>query len=254
MIFDPVMKQFFTENGYLVVEHVFTDEELAGVRRRTDELIANPTAVATGVSVGREGDTVTDKTSPQAGNKTVRGAAFLVRFDPVFQELARNPKLLKLVRGLIGPDIKVFRDQMLLKPPGGQAKPLHQDQSYFRIVPEDDLVTAWIALDEATLENGCMRYIPGSHRHGVFDVELDPERPVHHVPVTRGLQLTEPVVCPVPAGSIIFHHGCTLHCSDDNYTDSWRRAIILHFTTTKARSEFDRMNQEVSLTFDGETR
>ena len=250
MIFDPAMKRFFTENGFLVVEQVFTDEELADVRRRTDELIADPTAATPGVSVGREGDTVSDKTTPNAQNKSVRGAAFLVRFDPVFQELARNQKLLKLVRGLIGPDIKVFRDQMLLKPPGGQAKPLHQDQSYFRILPESALVTAWIALDEATLENGCMRYIPGSHRHGIFDVELDPERPVHHVPVTRGLQLAEAVLCPVPAGSIIFHHGCTLHSSDDNHTASWRRAVILHFTTVEARSEIDRMNQEVSLTFD----
>ena len=84
----------------------------------------------------------------------------------------------------------MFRDQVLLKPPGGQDKPPHQDQSYFRVVPEDSLVTAWIALDAATEENGCMRYVPGSHRYAVFDVAPDPQRPVHHIPMPSRRQLS----------------------------------------------------------------
>lgn len=250
MIFHDAMKVFFDENGYLVVERVLTDEELAGVRQRTDEIIADPDSAPAGVSVGREGDTVADKSKPEAANQAVRGAAFLVRFDPMFREFARNPKILELVRGLIGPRIKVFRDQMLLKPPGGQDKPVHQDQSYFRVRPEGVLVTAWIALDPATEENGCMCYVPGSHKYGIFDVETDPGKPVHHIPVTRGIPLPEPVRCPVPAGSIIFHHGCTLHSSGVNHTQTWRRAVILHYTTPDARSEYARLNEEVSLEID----
>ena len=51
---------------------------------------------------------------------------------------------------------------------------------------------------------------------------------MHHIPSTRGIPLPEPVPCPVPAGSIIFHDGCTLHRSAVNRTDTWRRALILH--------------------------
>lgn len=250
MIFEPHMKTFYEEHGYLVVEKALTPDDIAAVSDRTDEIVNNPATAAPGVTVGREGDTIADKDSEAAHNSAVRGAAFLVRFDPVFQDFTRNPKILDLVRGLLGPEIKLFRDQMLLKPPGGQAKPVHQDQSYFRVQPIDALVTAWIALDDATRDNGCMCYVPGSHKYGIFDIAKDPDRPVHHVPDTRGLDLPEPVYCPAPAGSIIFHHGCTLHSSDINRTDTWRRAVILHFSTAAARSEVERLNEEVSMEID----
>jgi ectoine hydroxylase-related dioxygenase (phytanoyl-CoA dioxygenase family) len=133
MVFQPAMKAFYEENGYLAVESLLTDAELDGVRRRTDEIVADPSRAPVGVSVGREGDTVADRSRPEATNDAVRGLAFVVRFDPVFREVARSPQLLEVVRGLLGPRVKVFRDQMLLKPPGGQPKPLHQDQSYFRV-------------------------------------------------------------------------------------------------------------------------
>jgi ectoine hydroxylase-related dioxygenase (phytanoyl-CoA dioxygenase family) len=240
------MKQRYDEHGFLVVHSLFSEDELAEVRRRIDALIADPATGAEGVTVGHEGDT-----SPQTrGTGDVRGAAFLVRFDPFFQDLARTPKLLECARGLLGPRVKVFRDQALFKPPRGQAKPLHQDQSYFRVQPHDDLVTAWIALDEATADNGCMTYVPGSHRHGIFEITPDPDRPVHHVPHTAGLQLADAVPCPVPAGSVIFHHGCTLHASADNHTDTWRKALIMHFATSESRSENESLNEQVSLEID----
>lgn len=242
------IKTFYDQEGYLVVESLFTDADLADVRLRTDQIIADPSAAPAGVSVAREDDTLAD--ANRSNRSPLRGTSFLVRFDPVFRAFACHPKLLELTRVLLGQRIKVFRDQMLLKPPGGQAKPLHQDQSYFRVHPPNALVTAWVALDEATAKNGCMQYVPGSHKYGVFDVVNDPNRPVHHIPQTDGIELPDPVACPVPAGSVIFHHGCTLHASEDNRTDSSRRAVILHYTTADARSEHEQMNTEVSLEID----
>ena len=249
-MFQPSMKTFYDDQGYLVVKNVFTPQELTNIHQRVEEIIANPETAPEGVPIGREGDTIKDKTSQAAQNTSIRALAFLVRFDPQFQKLAKHTKLLSLVRGLIGPRIKVFRDQMLLKPPGGQAKPLHQDQSYFQVQPQDDLVTAWIALDEATTDNGCMCYVPTSHKHGIFDIETDPDRPVHHVPKVNGLTLPEPVACPVPVGSVIFHHGCTLHNSADNNTNTWRKALIMHFSTSDAKSDREQLNAEVSLEID----
>ncbi len=201
MSFTPEMKHSYEKNGFLVVERLFTDGELIDLKAQIDAIIADPASAPEGVTVGREGDT----TPETKGTGEVRGIAFMARFVPSFQDFARTPKLLECVRGLLGPRVKLFRDQMLLKPPGGQAKPLHQDQSYFQVEPEDDLVTAWIALDEATLENGCMTYVPGSHRHGIFPITTDPDRPVHHVPDTGDLDFPAAVPCPVPAGSLIFH-------------------------------------------------
>ena len=250
MPFDSSMKSFYDQNGYLVVERVFNADELGPIRRRVDEVLADPTRAPAGVNVGRESDTRADKSSPPPPNDPVRKLEFMARFDPTFQKLATNPKLLSVVRGLLGPRVKLFRDQMLLKPPGGQDKPTHQDQSYFRVLPADALITAWIALDDATLENGCMGYVPTSHRHGLFEMQHDPLRPVHHLPKTSHLKLPPEVTVPVPAGSVILHHGFTLHRSGVNNTNTWRRAVIFHYATSDARSETEELNREVSLEID----
>lgn len=126
---------------------------------------------------------------------------------------------------------------------------MHQDESYFRVQPADELVTAWIALENATPQNGCMIYAPGSHRHGLFEVTPDPQRPTHHVPDTRGLEIEE-VACPVPAGAVIFHHGYILHRSDVNRTQGWRKSVQLHYAGVNARSENEQLNQEISLEID----
>jgi phytanoyl-CoA hydroxylase len=243
------IKMYFDENGYVVVQNVFNNEELAPVRARLEEIINDPSKAPEGVGVGRENDTLADGAKGDANNP-VRNISFMVRFDSTFQEFARNPKILKITRALIGPKVKVFRDQALQKPPGGQAKPVHQDLSYFRVEPADKLVTAWVATEDATTENGCMIYIPGSHRYGLFEIKHDPERPVHHVPDTRGITLDEEVLCPVPAGSVIFHHGYTLHRSGVNHTNTWRRSVQLHYAGSAARSQNEHLNQEVSLEID----
>lgn len=245
-----VIKRFFDENGYVIVENVFTDNELAPIRERLTEIIDNPSRAPEGVGVGRENDTLAKGVEADNANNPVRNISFMVRHDPTFQQFARNPKILGITRALIGPRIRVFRDQALQKPPGGQAKPMHQDLSYFRVEPADELVTAWVAVEDATTENGCMIYAPGSHRHGLFEITHDPERPTHHVPDTRGLELPPEVLCPVPAGSVIFHHGYTLHRSDVNRTQTWRKSVQLHYAGTDARSQNEKLNQEISLEID----
>lgn len=249
-MFDPAQKTTYDRDGFLVVPALFDECELSPIRTQVDALIADPDHPPEGVTVGREGNTAADRESFQVRDDSVRSAAFLVRYLPLFQDFARQPKLLDLIRGLLGPRVKVFRDQALFKPPGGQAKPLHQDQSYFKVKPQNDLITAWIALDEATAENGCMCYVPGSHKYGVFPVGKDPDRPVHHIPDTGDLALPPPVRCPVPAGSVILHHGCILHYSDDNRTDTWRKTVIFHYATISAHSTDARLNAQISLAID----
>ncbi len=243
------IKKYFDENGYVVVQNVFSENELAPVRARLDEIINDPSKAPEGVGVGRENDTLAEGVEGDPNNP-VRNISFMVRFDPTFQDFARNATILKITRALIGPKVKVFRDQALQKPPGGQAKPVHQDLSYFRVQPADELVTAWVATEDATTENGCMIYIPRSHRHGLFEIKHDPERPVHHVPDTRGIAMEEEVLCPVPAGSVIFHHGYTLHRSGVNNSNTWRRSVQLHYAGSDARSDNEKLNEEVSLEID----
>ena len=240
MVFTPDMKQSYEKDGYLVVESLFTEEELAGVRQQIDALIADPDSAPEGVTVGREGDT----TPETKGTGAVRGAAFMVRFVPYFQDFARTPKLLECVRGLLGPRVKVFRDQMLLKPPGGQAKPLHQDQSYFQVTPEDDLVTAWIALDDATIENGCMHLLPGQHtrgalrHHHTIDCEILSDRiePELAVPIE------------LKAGGVLYFSAMLPHQTPPNSSSLQRRALQFQYrgidTVQVSKEEFGKVFAE----------
>ena len=249
-MFNKDMKTFYDSNGYLIVNDVFDMKELSRMRDQIDALLADPNNPPNGVTISREGNTLADKEQSMLHDDAIRGAAFLVRFIPFFQDIARQANLLSCARGVLGSGVQVFRDQALFKPPNGQAKPLHQDQSYFCVEPVNDLTTAWIALDDATLDNGCMCYVPGSHLHGVFPVDVDPERPVHHIPRTGEVALQPTVDCPVTAGSVIFHHGCTLHSSAENRSDTWRRALIFHYASMEARSQKETLNRERSLSID----
>lgn len=89
----------------------------------------------------------------------------LAERDDVFCELARNPRLVSTVEELIGPPL-IFRDAVVAKPSrAGTAIHYHQDAAYWDVAPPERVVSAWIALDDAPEEAGCLRVVPGSHHH-----------------------------------------------------------------------------------------
>src|SRR4051812_9122685 len=118
MVFDPSLKRFYDDKGYLVVERLLDVDDLCAVARRVEEIVADPSRAPAGVEVGRESDTRADKTAPRSETDSLRKLGCMARYDPAFQKLATHPRLLSVVRGLIGPRVKLFRDQVLLKPPG----------------------------------------------------------------------------------------------------------------------------------------
>lgn len=160
---------------------------------------------------------------------------------PLFRELAAHRPLLDHVEALIGRGVSVYFSQIFFKPPhGGGPKPVHQDNYYFGPADPDGMVTAWIALEDADLENGCLHYAEGSHLRGIVPHAAPPDRPYD-------LQIPEAVVAearaagqgmtpaPVPAGGVSFHHGITWHQSADNRSDRWRRACAMHFVSNGNR-------------------
>ncbi|MEX0760369.1 MAG: phytanoyl-CoA dioxygenase family protein [Tistlia sp.] len=149
---------------------------------------------------------------------------------PLFRALAAHPPLVERVEALIGRGVSVYFSQIFFKPPhGGGPKPVHQDNFYFGPADPDGMVTAWIALEDADLENGCLHYAEGSHRRGVLPHSAPEGRPFDlQIPEkARAGQAMTPA--PVPAGGVSFHHGGTWHQSADNRSKRWRRACALHY-------------------------
>jgi phytanoyl-CoA hydroxylase len=144
--------------------------------------------------------------------------------------LAFHPPLVAAVEALIGPGVSVYFSQVFFKPPeGGGPKPAHQDNFYFGPNDEEGVVTAWIALDDATLENGCLYYGDGSNLGPVYAHFAPPEEPFN-LQLPPELLARQPMSpAPVRRGGVSFHHGNTFHQSGPNVSSHWRRAVALHF-------------------------
>lgn len=173
----------------------------------------------------------TESTTPQL--RKLDNPAF---HREVFQQMAKHPSVVAMVEQLIGPGVSVFFSQVFMKPPEvGGPKPVHQDNFYFGPDDLNATLTVWIALDTATVENGCLFYADGSHRSDVLE---------HFAPAGEpfNLQVPESVMtrfsltpAPVPSGGISFHHGNTLHQSSSNTSAHPRRAVAFHYLRNDAR-------------------
>lgn len=86
--------------------------------------------------------------------------------NPPLGSIAEHPGLANVLERFLGGRPQLYQDMAMIKPPGGREKPWHQDRAYFNLAQETPVVAAWIALDAATPENGCMRLVRGGHRDG----------------------------------------------------------------------------------------
>lgn len=215
--------RFFHDQGYLVVHDALAPAEVAGALQGIGDLIDGSRPDYRGVQLEAmaRGKTLTREERHTA----VRKLAAFVEYDDRLKALSEHPGILSVLARIMGEPPELFQDMALLKPPGGREKPWHQDNAYFDLAPETTVVGVWIALDEATPENGCLHVIPGSHREG----------PRYHfrrrdwqicdtdVPVQRD------VMVPLKPGGALFWHGLTHHGSPTNRTKMRRRALQFHY-------------------------
>ena len=220
----------YRELGYLIVDSLFSLDEVASLRQRTEAIASGEVDFPTELieyEPGREGERTLS---------TVRKLNRCADADDVFFRHASEDRVLNIVESLIGPDIKLFGSQCFMKPPGGIEKPYHQDSAYFSIEPFD-LVTCWTALDDVTEENGCVWVVPGSHTGGVIDHSQPwqlPGRTDMQIPDEQiAVELETPLV--MEAGSCSFHHSLIMHKSMPNCTDKSRRGFAVHYMSAQSK-------------------
>jgi phytanoyl-CoA hydroxylase len=228
---DLPLKTTYDRDGFVTVADVLTVEELHRLRQRIGE-VARGDVTAFPVSQIEFEPT----TAGQTGEAAVRKINQCAEHDDVFMAHAANSRILDIVESLIGPDIKLYGSQCFMKPPGGIEKPYHQDSAYFTIEPSD-LVTCWTALDDATVANGCLHVIPGSHRGVILDhdepwqvgdrMDMQVRLDQYDASIEVAVELT--------AGSVSFHHSRLLHRSGANQTGNARRGLAVHYMSAKSR-------------------
>ena len=200
----------FAEDGVLVVRNLLSAVELETLRDRIAQVVSGE------AEVYRERQQVeplvaSGKLEADSYAASLRKMSHMAFADGVFESHARNSVILDCIEALLGvEDIKLYQDQLFMKPPRvGSRQAYHQDQPLgFEIEPAD-MVTCWAALDEATIENGCLWMLPGTHKFGVIEQERwkeYEERAIDgRLPEERAIELKP--------GDCSFHHGLILHSS-----------------------------------------
>jgi len=164
--------------------------------------------------------------------------------------LARDPRLTTLVEQILGRGVSVYFSQIFFKAPeGGGPKPAHQDNHYFGPTDIEGVVTAWIALDDATLENGCLYFGDGTNQGPVY-AHFAPEGEPYNLQLPPAILDKQPMTpAPVHKGGISFHHGNTFHQSGPNHSTQWRRACALHFVRNDVEFAHPALPYDHSLKF-----
>lgn len=137
-----------------------------------------------------------------------------------------------MLEDILGPDVDCFLSQFIFKNPGAWGQPWHQDSSYFPFDREPQ-VAAWLATSEATLENGCLVVLPGSHKESLHE-HLPDERQGSNYGYTeiKDHDFTNEIPMTLEKGDLLLFHSFLMHKSYDNESNSRRTAMVYHFAET----------------------
>lgn len=141
---------------------MFTPTEVDAARDGLVGLTMGKNPAFTGITFDAAAETILSTLSPEQRQDAVRKASHFVNFEARLKAISHHAKLLAVVRMLISDrEPELFQDMALVQPPRlGRQKPWHQDHAYFDYPLGTPVVGVWIALDAATIENGCMQLLP----------------------------------------------------------------------------------------------
>lgn len=164
------------------------------------------------------------------------------RIEPGFHDLLWNPCFVRTAEQLLGGPVRFWHDQLFSKPARhGGVVAWHQDYSYWTRTKPLAHLTCWIALDDSTTENGCLHYVPGSHRWPLLPItglagNMDEVRTVLN---EEQLAAFRPVPIELKKGEATFHHALLMHGSYENRSDRPRRATVINAFRDGVASDSD---------------
>ncbi len=222
----------YHENGFLVLNEVLTPDEINELR--TD---------ATNICRGDYGIDIRNYSPPppDANEAEILSRYLCIHFPHKLSQTMHSyldhPAIVDVLTKVIGPDVKCMQSMLFIKSSGKPGQAWHQDEDF---IPTRDrtLTGAWIAMDDATIDNGCLWIIPGSHKHGVLwpqQIQDDPR--FDCASESWGFPYSDEDAIPVEvkAGSIVFFNGYTLHRSlPNNRTSGYRRTLVNHYMSAQS--------------------
>jgi len=226
---------FFDEHGYVAGIQVLSEEQVDVLRDELAEL-ASPTHPGNKLFYEYNSNESADP------SRVLFHALGAWRITPGFHDILWHPAFTVPAAQLLGGSVRFWHDQLFCKPARhGGIVAWHQDYSYWIRTQPMAHLTCWIGLDDATADNGCLQYVPGSHRWQLLPVTglagdmhaiqtvLSPEQQAQFRPVAIELK----------KGQCAFHHPLMVHGSYENRTDGQRRATVINVVRDGVRSASD---------------
>lgn len=227
--------EFFRENGYLkgvrILDEAQIDKLLADLPRLMDpELPENKLFYEFNSN---------ESADPE---KVLFHALGAWRISPAFHDLLWHPAFTVPASQLLGGPVRFWHDQLFCKPArDGGVVIWHQDYSYWTRTKPMAHLTCWIGLDDSTTENGCLYYVPGSHRWNLLpreDFANDMDK-IQDSLTEKQKRDFKPVAIELKKGECSFHHPMTVHGSFANTSDRPRRAVVINVILDGVRSDSD---------------
>ena len=225
------LRDFYEEQGYLVVPNALSETELEELR-----------AEALSVCRGERGEVVgVVPSSPGESEEETLRRYLCIHFphkisETMFKYLG-TPNMVDVLTEIVGPNIKCMQSMLFIKATGKPGQAWHQDEDFIP-TRDNSLVGGWVAMDDATIENGCLWVIPGSHRHGVlWPMEQQQDARFDCSDESTGFPYSDDDAIPVEvkAGSIVFFNGYLLHRSFPNRAQSgYRRVLVNHYMNAQS--------------------
>ena len=215
----PAQVAAYNREGYIKGLRIFSSAEMVEQRRYFDELLARVLA---------------------AGKDSYSISTAHLTYGRVY-DLLTHPRIVAHVRDILGNDVVGWGSHYFCKMPhDGKRVSWHQDASFWPMSPSKT-VTVWLAIDDADVENACMRFVPGSHHHGhlTYHLSEDSENNVLNQTVDNADQFGDPVDDELQAGEMSMHSDLLLHGSEANASDRRRCGLTLRYCAADVRAGMD---------------
>ena len=228
-LLDASQRAEFETNGWTVVRGLLSQSEVDDLRADCMRLLRREIPVH-----GRDYCDMTGSYEKRAEDFEILNVMLPRRYHPAWQHNVYEVRARKVAEQLLGSDIGIDYDQLVCKPPhkAGAVFHWHQDLAYWPKTDDPRTATFWLALDDVADDNGCVRFVDGSHR----EPELREHLPLHgdrdhnHTLVATVDPARDRIRSAIlPRGSVSVHHERTVHGSAGNTSTRWRRGYVLAF-------------------------
>ena len=230
-------KKSWNESGYILIKNFVNDKFCDDMNHEVSKIIKSivPEDGTFSHAYAGDGHIAIREMKPSPNAKKIEdeiSKLFRIHSKGIFNDFINNENLCNILEDILGPNIDCFLSQFIFKNPGAWGQPWHQDSSYFPFDREPQ-VAAWLATSEATLENGCLVVLPGSHKESLHE-HLPDDREGSNYGYTEikdhDFSLEEPIL--LNRGDLLLFHSFLMHKSYDNKSDSRRTAMVYHFAET----------------------